>query len=311
MEAVINSILPVFALIVIGKCLHYYRFFKDDFFKQCNDLVYYIALPSFLFISAAKSSPQEALGTFKFSLVLIFSATICACVGLLLSKQFKFSKAQTATVAHVAFRGNLAYAGMPVIFLLFTAKSYSEADLALAVILILPVIIFYNVFALFLCMRGSSCKDSQSMKNVGLQIAKNPLIISSILGLICADGRVPIPNFAETTFQSLGKMSFPLVLISLGASLSFSQSRKIFKESLMVASLKCIVSPMITYGLLQFLEPNEAQLNAVMIYAACPSAVSSYIFTTRFGGWTELNSSAVVLSTIMSLPVMSVLIYIL
>jgi predicted permease len=311
MDAVIDSILPVFALIILGKILQHYRFFKDEFFKQANDLVYYMALPSLLFVSAAGANPKQILASLKFSVVLIATASACAGLALLLGKLLKLNRSACATGAHVAFRGNLAYAGMPVVFLLFSSLAYTESDLARAVIMILPVIIFYNLLGLILAMRGDESKEKLSAIKLLVQILKNPLIISSLAGLVFACFKFPIPTFAHSTLKSLGAMSFPLVLLALGASLSFTQSRKILREAMSFSMMKCLVSPLIAAAFLSLIQSSESDRCALLIYAACPSAVSSYIFTTKYNGWRELNSAVVVLSTLISLPVMAMLIYIL
>jgi predicted permease len=215
------------------------------------------------------------------------------------------------TGAHVAFRGNLAYAGMPVVFLLFTSLAYSEADLARAVVMILPVIIFYNFLGLVLAMRGDDAKEKISFSKLLLQIFKNPLIISSLLGLAFACFKIHLPTFAYSTLKSLGAMSFPLVLLALGASLSFTQSRKILAEALSFSMIKCVLSPLMAALFLSFIQSSQADKSALLIYAACPSAVSSYIFTAKYNGWRDLNSAVVVLSTLISLPVMAFLIYVL
>lgn len=311
MEAVVNSILPVFALIIIGKVIHYYRFFKDDFFKQCNDLVYYLALPSLLFISAAGANPKQILGSLKFSAVLCATALSCALLSLIVARLLKMKRSHAATASHVAFRGNLAYAGMPVVFLLFSSLAYSDSDLARAVIMILPVIVFYNLLGLILAMRGDDSKEKISALKLCAQIAKNPLIISSVAGLIFACLKIDLPTFAQSTFKSIGAMSFPLVLLALGASLSLSQSKKIIKETVTFSLVKCLVSPLIAAGFLLLIQSSDSDRCALLIYAACPSAVSSYIFTSKYHGWKELNSAVVVVSTLLSLPVMAALILIL
>ena len=311
MQAVIDSILPVIALIFIGKLIQYKAWLKADFFKQANDLVYYLALPSLLFTSAAGADPHQVLDSLKFSGIIIATAVLCALVGLLIGKALKMEDSARATAAHVAFRGNLAYAGMPVVFLLFASLGYSDSELARAVIMIMPAIVFYNFLGLILAMHGDHSKDKLNTVKLLINVGKNPLILSSLSGLILALLNLKIPAFANSIFNSLGSMSFPLVLIALGASLSFSQSKKIFLETLSCSFVKCIISPLIAATLLTLIHSTASDRCALLIYTACPSAVSSYIFTAKYNGWRELNSAVVVMSTILSLPVMATLIFIL
>ena len=311
MQAVIDSILPVIALIFIGKLIQYKAWLKADFFKQANDLVYYLALPSLLFTSAAGADPHQIVDSLKFSGIIITTAVLCALIALLMGRVLKMGDSERATAAHVAFRGNLAYAGMPVVFLLFASLGYSENDLARAVIMIMPAIVFYNFLGLILAMRGDHSKEKVSAGKLFINVAKNPLILSSLAGLILALLNLKIPAFASSIFKSLGAMSFPLVLLALGASLSFSQSKKIFRETLSCSLVKCVVSPLIAAALLTLIQSSASDRCALLIYAACPSAVSSYIFTAKYNGWRELNSAVVVMSTVLSLPVMAALIFIL
>jgi len=46
---VLNSLFPVFALVVLGVCLKYYRITDEAFLKTADRLVYFIFFPAMLF----------------------------------------------------------------------------------------------------------------------------------------------------------------------------------------------------------------------------------------------------------------------
>ena len=92
MQAVIDSILPVIALIFIGKLIQYKAWFNQEFFKQANNLVYYLALPSLLFTSAAGADPHQVIDSLKFSGIIIASAVFCALIVLLLGRVYELGR---------------------------------------------------------------------------------------------------------------------------------------------------------------------------------------------------------------------------
>ena len=53
---IINSIAPVFFLILFGKILDNFNFFPHSFLEELNRFVYYVALPSLLISSTSSAS---------------------------------------------------------------------------------------------------------------------------------------------------------------------------------------------------------------------------------------------------------------
>ncbi|MCA9871792.1 MAG: AEC family transporter, partial [Anaerolineae bacterium] len=55
---VVNVLAPIFLLIGLGLFLRRQRFASEDFFRNLNRLIYWVALPALLFTKTATALPQ-------------------------------------------------------------------------------------------------------------------------------------------------------------------------------------------------------------------------------------------------------------
>ena len=138
-----------------------------------------------------------------------------------------------------AFRGNLAYIGLAIVY-----NAYGEEGFAIAGILLgflVPLFNFLSVVALLLPQRRESYR-------MGIyfwikQIAYNPLILASFGGIIWSFLEIPLPRIVERAFGIVTGMSLPLALIAIGASFSFRKLRGDLVIAALSACLKIVILP--------------------------------------------------------------------
>ena len=124
---VFNSLMPVFLLIALGKLLRQKRF-SSDLFTDLNQITYWIALPSLLFIKISQANFGGAAAMRVAGIVL--TATM---IGIALSywaaRLLRLSSNARGAFVQGCGRANNAFIGLPVILyacLLYTSDAADE-----------------------------------------------------------------------------------------------------------------------------------------------------------------------------------------
>ncbi len=132
----------------------------------------------------------------------------------------------------------------------------------------------------------------------GLKLTlKLPLLWSILVGLSLRLFSIKFPFELDTGIQKLGEAAIPVALILLGMQLSNTYFQLGIKE-IFTVTMRLLVSPFIAYTIGNFLSLEALSLQVLVLQCAMPTAVSSLVIVTEFGGDTNLVARAIVLSTI-------------
>lgn len=291
--------LPVFLLVALGFFLRRSAFFSDEFIQGANAFVYRVSLPALIVRSMADGLPE--LRETKWVILVFATATIIVqLLAWMYSRFAGHDGARSATFIQAAYRGNLAFIGLPVL-----ASASASADargieefLATAVLVFAPVMLLYNACAvlLFYLLPGRTRGYLSALRG----IASNPLILAAVAGFLVGWLFAPIPAFAGRTLDLLAGPAAPLALLSIGAAVADALGNLRIGDSLAASIFKIAITPLVAYLLARAAGLNEAGLRILMVFAACPTAAASFVFAREMGGDTVLASNAVVLSTLLS-----------
>ncbi len=306
--SVINALAPVILMIGLGVILKKAAFLDTTVCTGMNRFVYWVGLPCLLFhkIATATFSGGAALPIFY---VLLITTGIVACIAFLGS--FWQETSARGAFMQAAFRGNLAYVGLPIVFFSFSAESATDADRmqALAVLAIAPLVPVYNVLAAIVLSSSQrrAGKRSAVFKKTLINVAENPLIIACVAGLFVKLSPIQIPLVFERTFQALGDTALPLALLGIGVSIATASIGGNFMTVFTASILKLILSPLIALAFSVLLGLSGQMTQIALILAACPTAVASYVMAQQMGADAGLASRAVVVSTVGAFPVFAVI----
>ena len=320
-SAVLTSILPVCLLVVLGAALCRSRFLPDTFFTQMNRLGFWLLLPALLFSTIAKAPASAGAVGLRVGLLLCACSVVVTLVGWLVSRTLRLSNGSTRSLMQAAMRGNLAYTGLPV--LIYTFGEHS-APAAAAVFALAPTIPFYNLWAVLIltgpdAARGGGCSQGRlsdtgragSLAGRALRtltaVLRNPLIIGCGLGLLVLKSGLHLPDGLFNAVEALGRAALPCALLALGAGLTPDRLRASFRPALAATALKLLAMPAFGYVGARLLGFDGETLLVALLYLASPCAVTSYVMAEQMGADKELAGSAIVLSTLLCLPVMALL----
>ena len=117
---------------------------------------------------------------------------------------------QQGVVIQGIFRSNYVIFGVAVVQNMYGVKSTTTAAILSAILV--PMYNFLAVVALSIFGE----KRETDWKKIILDIVKNPLIISSVLGIIFSLLGIRLPTAVDTTVQDLAKLSTPIAFMILG-----------------------------------------------------------------------------------------------
>jgi predicted permease len=295
----VGALTPVFVLVAVGWGLRQVRLVGDRGVEELNNVVFWVALPTQLFVLVAGvdlihqfdgATLATALGGFTTG--LIGSWFICRALP---------SAIRGTIVAGVA-RPNAAFIGMPVVQLLAAALPPAEATALLTAfgVLLGAMITAFNagsVLALRLAHHGLSFTG---LLTVLAHLPRNPLIVACALGTIASliSPGLLKDNVAGDTITLLARAAVPMALLLVGMQLDLGLLRRSRGLLSLVALGKLVLVPAATCGIGLLLGVHGAALTAAVVLMACPVAIAAVPMARLLGGDAELRAAMVVVTTI-------------
>lgn len=205
----------------------------------------------------------------------------------------KRSSAVVQSVGH----GNLGYIGLP-----FSLYFLGETGLVKTAIIASVLVILQNVLSVSALQIFSQEKSSSGNKvtSVFLNLSKNPVILSSLAGIIASGAGIPIPMVLSRFLEMLGSIAPPMALLLIGASLSFRRIGSDLKAVLGAVFVKLFCLP--AFGLFlfsMFQLPTEYYLPGLLLLS-CPTATITYVMAKEMKGDPDFVVTAISVSTLVS-----------
>lgn len=303
----LRVILPVFLLMALGYGLRRIRLIDGQFTKQANKLGFKVLLPTLLFYNVYQSDLHSL---FDGGLVAFAIVCILAIVGLLLIVIPLIEKdpAKRGAMIQGIFRSNYVIFGVPVAVNMFGTDAAPLASMLAAVVVPLFNLLAVLVLELF---SPAGQNRSGSVKRVLLGIAKNPLILGSLLGVVFVLCGIKLPGFLETAVGDVAKTATPIALLVLGADFQWRAVGAYRKQIAICTGAKLLILPAIVLPIAVALGFRGQALGLLLILLAAPTAVSSYAMADQMGADAMLAAQLVVFTTVLSSLSLFVFVFIL
>ena len=292
---VLNSLFPVFALIVLGMALKRWRLTTTDFLNASDRLVYFIFFPALLFWKIG-GSPPSAAGTGKFYLAVILAVVLIYLLSLAYIA-WRVRAFQAGAFHQSCFRFN-TYIGMAVV--LTSLGEDSVRPFGILVGFLIPLNNVLSVATLSWFAEGS-LKGRIRILQAGRAMASNPLILACVSGVIYSRIVGFFPPFIENGLALMGGMTLPLALLSIGGGLELTGLRDHLELALVSAGFKLLLLPLVGWLLMRWMHIGGIDLQIGMIYFALPISPGTYVLSSQLNSDTSLAATTIVLSTALSL----------
>lgn len=179
---------------------------------------------------------------------------------------------------------------------------------AAAPVLLLQLIVLTPVALTILDVTSSG---KVSVRRILSQPIRNPLIIASAMGVVVSALDVTVPDILHEPLDLLGQAAVPTLLFALGLSLATQRlwdAKEQRPDIALAAGLKLVVMPLIAWAAGAYVfNLDQAALFTVVILAALPSAQNVFNYAQRYSVSIALARDSVVITTVLSLPVMMVI----
>ena len=305
MQSVITTVVPVFALIVLGFGAGRFGFFVEGSARGLSTFVFTFAIPAMLFkamvtLGIPASPPWGLWGAFFTTVAVVWILAIAASrfvPGL--------EGAGGASAALGAGFGNTVMLGLPL------GVAYFGTDAVLPMALIISIHLPVQWFAATLLAQWSSQTVKQGLPALLRTLLKdlftNPIVLALLAGSIWNITGFGLHPMADKIVSMLAQAAVPAALFALGLSLArFGLMGSGIAAGVLMA-LKLAVMPAIAavlaFGVFGL---TAVQAGIVVLFAALPTGANAYIFAERQGAAEAALSASVAAGTALSIVTLSI-----
>jgi malonate transporter and related proteins len=306
MQAVLNSALPIFALILTGFICGYFGVFDRTATDNLNRFAVYLALPSLMFVAMSKITPDQVR---QFGFIAAFCGGFAVCFAV----AFLISRLRGRRVANASIEGldagysNVGFMGIPMCLLVFGPESAPASIIAT----------LFTACVLFLFAVVVVEADLQKGHNFWATLGKviptllrSPLLIAPVAGLVVGLAGIPVPEPFINFTTLLGGAASPAALICIG--LFLAQESVVSGDAVSIGilvSLKLILQPLVTAVLAfhVFTMPPLWSHSAVIL-SALPIGSGPFTIAKLYGLEAGVTSGAILASHVFAVLTVSLLV---
>ncbi len=291
-----NAVLPMCLVMALGYGTRRLGWIRREEISAINKIAFRIFLPCLLYYNVYCS---DLSGSFDPLLMAYAVGGVLLTFGLSLGYTLLTEKLpeRRGVMIQGMFRSNYVIMGIPVATALLGADQLGTVSILIAVVVPLFNMLSVVVLEVF---RGQKPKPLHILG----QIAKNPLVIGSVLGILTLAAGIRLPHILEQTIQNISAIASPLQLFLLGAFFQFSGLKTYRRELMTVSAAKLIVAPGLFLGLGALLGFRGVAFVSLIGVFASPTAVNSFTMAQQMGGDAELAGDIVVTTSAVSIPTM-------
>ncbi|MGL5943100.1 MAG: AEC family transporter [Waterburya sp.] len=297
MTTLLPAVLPVGLIIligfIVGRTLTIQR-------SSLSQLTLYTLSPALIVDSLYRT---ELSVTSSSKLIVGFALISSIIYGLvwLFSRLSNLNEVFSRAITAIILFPNTGNMGLPVAtFALGTAG----LDRAIVYMLASSVLMF--------CLGPAIIQGKGIISGLKLTL-RLPLFWAIILGLSLRILAIKLPWGLDRGIQQLGAAAIPVDLILLGMQLAATRFQLGIREIMTAmpmasaAIARLAIAPIIAYIIGRCLQLEILDLQILVLQSAMPTAVSSLVLVTEFGGDQNLVARAIVTSTLLSFITLPIL----
>lgn len=292
-----NIVSPVFFVLLLGYFAKKRGYIDNNFVDKGTWIVFYLALPFKLFYDI-KNARIVSLHP-KYVAYILLGVIFVIFISIIIAKALRIKdKKKLSAFVHCAYRSNFVYVGFPILDIIYNGAPSMEH----MIVIIAFGLTLYNISAIILLTYYSEAEDkSISFIDIFIKILKNPMIAGVVAGAIFNFLQLPVYQGVDKAIEMVAKISTPMSLILIGASLNFESSKSDFKLMFISAFIKTVIAPALLIPIGVKLGFTNMELGIAYVFWATPCAANCFIFTKQMKSDYEFASKVITLSFIMSI----------
>ena len=292
-----NIVSPVFFVLLLGYFAKKRGYIDNNFVDKGTWIVFYLALPFKLFYDI-KNARIVSLHP-KYVAYILLGVIFVIFISIIIAKALRIKdKKKLSAFVHCAYRSNFVYVGFPILDIIYNGAPSMEH----MIVIIAFGLTLYNISAIILLTYYSEAEDKTiSFIDIFIKILKNPMIAGVVVGAIFNFLQLPVYQGVDKAIEMVAKISTPMSLILIGASLNFESSKSDFKLMFISAFIKTVIAPALLIPIGVKLGFTNMELGIAYVFWATPCAANCFIFTKQMKSDYEFASKVITLSFIMSI----------
>ena len=292
----INVTMPIFLVMVIGYILKQIGMLNDNFVTVANKFNFKVTLPFMLFKDIA-GVDIKAVFDIKYVLFCAIVSTICFWVVWGTAKLLVRDKTVRGAFVQSSFRGSAAVMGLA-----FIQNIYGSS--AMGPLMIVSAVPLYNIFSVivltFEANDSTGIDKKAKIRQAGINICKNPIILSILAGLVVGLLGIQFPTLVNKTVSNVAQMATPLALITIGAGFEGRKALAKIAPTMAASMIKLVLQPLVFLPVAAWMGFSGEKMIAILIMLASPTTPSCYIMAKSMNNDEVLTASVIVTTTLMA-----------
>lgn len=307
MSILLNVVLPVFAIILAGYLCGRKRLLGEGASPALNQFVYWVALPALLFRAMAKVD-MAVLMNADFWSAYVGGQALTMLIGVLAGCWlFRNSLAEGAMNGMNTIYGNTGYLGLP---LALSAFGEAAAVPTIITVVVNSALVVGLTSILIEVALNKAASPLQLIRHVARALAKNPMLIAPLLGILWSVMGLPLPAALDKFCELLGAAAGPCALFAIGLFLVGKPIAADLREVSAALLLKLLLQPALTWWIAtELLDMPPLWVAVAVLMAATPTGAGSFVMAQQYGVYVQRTSSVILLSTLLSVLTLFGLLY--
>ena len=293
----ITIVLPVFGLIALGFIAGITGLVSEKAGEGLSEFVFTLGVPALVFRTLATATLPDAQPWGYWLAYFSGLALVWILAMLLARRAFALSHGESVVAGFAAAQSNTVLVGIPLIFRAFGDEG--AVPLFLLIAIHLPI----TMTTATLLYEGAGRFDPLGLLR---RLLLNPIILSLAVGLAYRFSNLPYGGPAKTLIEMLAAASIPCALVAMGLALRRYGLKDDVGLTLTVCALKLLAHPAAVFVLaFKVFAMPPVWAGVAVLFAAMPCGINAFLFADRYKTGVGVASSAIALST--GLSVFSVL----
>jgi hypothetical protein len=289
----LDVVAPVFAIVVVGYLVGP-RLGLDA--KTLSRAAYYVFVPAFTFDVISRSRvPLASAG--RMAAYAIVTHLAFGAVAFVLARLFRRSREVTAAYVMLSVFGNVGNFGLALVTFRLGDAALAPATIYFVVILLTSFVVCVGVAA---WTRGGGLSAVSS-------VFRTPALIVAVPAALVSAAEAELPLVVSRTVGLLGGAMIPVMLFVLGVQLAHTRVLRPTVDVGVVSVLRLVGAPALAFLLAAPFGLGGLERATGILQAGMPPAVLVAIIATEYDVAPGFVTAAVLISTVLSLPTLTVL----
>jgi predicted permease len=289
-----DVVAPVFAIVALGWALGP-RLGLDA--KTLSRAAYYVFVPAFTFDVISRSRvPLASAG--RMAAYAVVTHLAFGAIAFALARVLRRPRKVVAAWVMLSVFGNVGNFGLALIQFRLGAEALAPATIYFIVILLTSFTVCVGIAAW--------TRDGGGV-SAAMSVFRTPAIVVAAPALIVSVGELELPLFVNRTVGLLGGAMIPSMLFVLGVQLSETRALRPTSDTVAVAALRLVGAPLVAWVLAAPFRLSGLERASGILQAGMPAAILVAIIATEYDVEPGFVTAAVLFSTLLSLPTLTVL----